>query len=364
MYEVYSRRDPYEGELAEDVLRAVADKSIRKRPVAPPSMPAQMKALMIDCLEEDPTKRPSFEELDTRMKRVDVETVVQGQDSKKTQISLFDIFPRHIAEALRDGRTVEAEHRDAVTIFFSDIVGFTTISSELEPRKVAALLDRLYTKFDELSRKHDVFKVETIGDAYMAVTNLVKDQEQDHAKRIAEFAIDAIKAANATYIDLESPEKGFVNIRVGFHSGSVVADVVGTRNPRYCLFGDTVNTASRMESNSKVNRIHCSADAADALRSQRPDLPLKSRGMIPIKGKGKMHTYWVNEEGSASRKSKIEDANLLEECAIPLTTLTEVSSEFLVNQSARTLSITPVESSLQIVGEGDIEAPAIKENKN
>lgn len=120
-----------------------------------------------------------------------------------------------------------------MTIFFSDIVDFTAISSELEPRKVADLLDRLYTAFDALSNAHEVFKVETIGDAYMAVTNLVQDQPDDHAKRIAEFAIDAIEAANETLIDKEDPSKGYVNIRCGFHSGPVVADVVGNKNPRY-----------------------------------------------------------------------------------------------------------------------------------
>lgn len=124
--------------------------------------------------------------------------------------------------------------------------------------------------------------------AYMAVTNLVKDQEADHARRIAEFSIDAIVAANETQIDEDNPERGFVNIRVGFHSGPVVADVVGTRNPRYCLFGDTVNTASRMESNSEVNRIHCSKKAAALLHMQFPDIPLKSRGKIQIKGKGEV----------------------------------------------------------------------------
>jgi serine/threonine protein kinase len=166
LYEVYSRRDPYEDENPEEVLRLVADKSVRKRPPAPNSMPAKLKSLMSDCVEDEADKRPTFEELDARLKRIDAETADPGQASNKaSSISLFDIFPRHIAEALRDGRTVDAEHRDSVTIFFSDIVGFTTISAELEPRKVASMLDRLYTKFDALSQKHDIFKVETIGDA-------------------------------------------------------------------------------------------------------------------------------------------------------------------------------------------------------
>jgi class 3 adenylate cyclase len=298
LYEVYSRRNPYESEDPVEVLRLVADKLVRKRPPIPKHCPPQVQSLMVDCLVDEADMRPSFEELDIRLKRVEVKDVDADKSSKKAaSISLFDIFPRHIAEALRDGRTVEPEHRDVVTIFFSDIIGFTDISSDLPPRKVADMLDRLYTKLDALSGKYDVFKVETIGDAYMAVTNLVKDQPLDHVKRIANFAIDAVKAANGTYIDLEDHNKGFVSMRVGFHSGSVVADVVGTRNPRYCLFGDTVNTASRMESYSKANRIHCSSAAADILMEECPELPLKSRGLIYIKGKGEMHTFWVNEEG-------------------------------------------------------------------
>ena len=177
--------------------------------------------------------------------------------------------------------------------------GFTTISSKLSPLQVSDMLDRLYIRFDELSRHHDVFKVETIGDAYMAVTNLVKDQP-DHAKRIAYFAINALRAANETLIDTNDPSLGVVNIRVGFHSGPVVANVVGTRNPRYCLFGDTVNTASRMESNSIENRIQCSQRAYYCVRRQAPELPIRPRGKIQIKGKGEMNTYWINEERTPS----------------------------------------------------------------
>jgi len=115
-------------------------------------------------------------------------------------------------------------------------------------------------------------------------------------ERIAMFAIEAIEAANKTFIDPDDPELGYVNIRAGFHSGPVVADVVGNRNPRYCLFGDTVNTASRMKSSSEKNRIQCSKQARDLLRRQMPEVPLSLRGKIKIKGKGNMITYWVNEK--------------------------------------------------------------------
>ena len=295
LWEVYSRRDPYENEDPKEVLQLVADTKVKKRPAILRHMPDKVKNLMNDCFEDEPDKRPSFAEIDTRLRRIDAETAVtqSSKANRSSQVSLFDIFPRHIAEALRDGRKVEAEHKDSVSIFFSDIVGFTRISSSLEPRKVANMLDRLYLELDELSTKHDVFKVETIGDAYMAVTNLVKDQSTDHAKRIALFAIDAVKAAQSTLIDLDDESKGYVNIRVGLHTGPVVADVVGQRSPRYCLFGDTVNTASRMESNSDANLINCSKAAAVVLNTQAPEMLLTNRGRIPIKGKGKMQCFWV-----------------------------------------------------------------------
>jgi class 3 adenylate cyclase len=295
LYEVYTRTEPYDGEDPREVLRFVADSEVQKRPTLPSTCSAPVQSLIIDCLQEAPELRPSSEELYTRLQRLETDSAETDTSPDTGVVSLFDIFPAHIAEALSKGRKVEPEYRDVVTIFFSDIVNFTTISSSLEPRKVANMLDRLYSAFDNLSTKHDVFKVETIGDAYMAVTNLVSPQQNDHAKRIASFAIDAIEAANTILIDEDDPSSGYISIRVGFHSGPVVADVVGSRNPRYCLFGDTVNTASRMESNSDINRILCSEFSATVLAAQCPEIPVTSRGLITIKGKGDMSTFWVNE---------------------------------------------------------------------
>ena len=300
LYEVYSRSDPYKGEDPKEVLEAVTDRHAnpKKRPLVPGACPAWVGALMTDCICEDPSDRPQFEEIDKRLKRATAEIVEPDQndsmfrrDPRERKLSLHDIFPPHIADALEEGKPIEPEHHDSCTVFFCDIAGYTKLSSMLHATKVANMLDRLYTKFDKIASRFDVYPLETIGDCYIAVTNLVKEQSENHVELMAKFSLGVVKAAKNTLVDAESPELGYVSIRVGFHTGPLVADVVGTRNPKFCILGDTVNTASRMESTSSVGQIQCSERSAEMIQQQCPEIALKPRGSIPIKGKGEMFTY-------------------------------------------------------------------------
>jgi serine/threonine protein kinase len=311
LYEVYSRKVPYEGEDFEETIREICDFYINKRPPVPATMPKEIVVLMTACTNAHPDIRPTFHDIDNRLRSFNAGIVQPSQiyfswQSKKhwdttmtpTENLLLEIFPPHVADALCRGQKVEPQHFDCVTIFFSDIVGFTSISAELSPLKVSDMLDRLYIKFDQLSRIHEVFKVETIGDAWMGVTNVVT-QQSDHTKRIAAFALDAIQEASNTLVDEDDPSRGYVKIRIGFHSGPVIANVVGSRNPKYTLIGDTVNTSSRMESNSQAGRILCSPMAAKLLQEQAPDIyMIEARELIHVKGKGYMETFWISEATS------------------------------------------------------------------
>ena len=174
LYEVYSRKDPYEGEKPLEVLRLVADPSVKKRPSPPFSMPPKAQTLMAECLCDDPRQRPTFEELDLQLKRLDTSIMepTAGQHSNKSEeaqndIEFDEIFPAHIAAALKEGRKVEPQSREECTIISSQICGFSELASSLTALKVSSMLERLDSKFDELCREHDLYKVETVNESYM-----------------------------------------------------------------------------------------------------------------------------------------------------------------------------------------------------
>lgn len=222
---------------------------------------------------------------------------------RKLHLALVhQILPKKVANQIISGKQVEPEMFNNVTIFFSDVVGFTTICSKVTPIEVVQMLNNLYSVMDYCSSLFPLYKVETIGDAYMVVGGL-PERDENHARQVADFALLVRRAVQA----VKSPVDGNpINIRIGIHSGPVMAGVVGNLMPRYCLFGDTVNTASRMESNGESGKIHCSADTYNLLSSNYSYYTFECRGEIDVKGKGKMKTYWLLEANNSNERANEE----------------------------------------------------------
>jgi class 3 adenylate cyclase len=185
-----------------------------------------------------------------------------------------------VAEALISGQTVQPESFDCVTIYFSDIVGFTTISAYSSPIEVVQLLNDLYTMFDEICTYNDVYKVETIGDAYMVVSGLPLRNGNAHAGEIATMALNLLHHCGK--FKIKHLPGVPLRLRIGMHSGACVTGVVGLKMPRYCLFGDTVNTASRMESTSQAYRIHVS-ESTQKILEEIGGYHLDFRGVTELK---------------------------------------------------------------------------------
>jgi guanylate cyclase len=213
--EVFSRRDPFEGEDFWAVLDAVANKElpVPKRPAIPEGTPVLFTELMTECWYADPDSRPTFGEIDRRIRTLNVNCAIPSllaegrrhkQSSEEASQVLLDVFPKHVADALMKGQKVAPEHKKCVSVFFSDVVGFTNISSNIASEKVSDMLDRLYFSFDKIATKHSVRKIETIGDAYIAVANLTQTEES-HAYNLAMFAIEAIESCKTIMIDPASP---------------------------------------------------------------------------------------------------------------------------------------------------------------
>ena len=259
---------------------------------------------------------------------------------------LNKMFPPHITERLkikdqqqqlgqnttlgRGGwdkaqRTVSAapatpitENYPKVHVFFSDIVGFTTLSSSWPAADVVNLLNSLFSYFDFLSAKHHIYKLETIGDAYVACANAPfmdcegrQESERQAAENIARFALEA-QAFVRSFVTDNGKQ---IQIRCGIHCGPVFGGVVGLKMPRFCLMGDTMNTASRMESTGSPGKIHISDAFKLALESKEgkggpfTDFCFEDLGTMPVKGKGDMHTYFVTAPASLALDAGYLDIN-------------------------------------------------------
>uniref|UniRef100_A0A674NR31 Guanylate cyclase n=1 Tax=Takifugu rubripes TaxID=31033 RepID=A0A674NR31_TAKRU len=304
---------------ASEILEKLCKPPPLCRPVVSPDYaPLECIQLMKQCWSEQPDKRPAFDEIFDQFKNINkgkktniidsmlrmleqyssnLEELIRERteeleiEKQKTEKLLTQMLPPSVAEALKVGGIVEPEHFDSVTIYFSDIVGFTTISANSEPIEVVELLNTLYTIFDAIIGNHDVYKVETIGDAYMVASGLPVSNGNRHAAEIANMSLDILSAVG-TFKMRHMPDVP-VRIRIGLHTGPCVAGVVGLIMPRYCLFGDTVNVASRMESTGLPYRIHVHQSTVKVLRDLNLGYKLELRGKTEVKGKGYEETYWL-----------------------------------------------------------------------
>ncbi|KAI4457344.1 guanylate cyclase soluble subunit beta-2 [Holotrichia oblita] len=208
---------------------------------------------------------------------------------------LYSMIPRTVADRLRTGcsSVSTCETFDIVTVMFCELVGhdFQTVEDVMD---VVASMNAVFSCFDSLMDKFHVYKVETVGQIYMAASG-APERTKDHAINVADFSLALIKGVK----DLRLPSGGEVDVKIGIHSGPAVAGVVGIKVPRYCFFGDTINTASRMQSTSIPGKVHSSPQTKELLPEDR--YILESRGIITVKGKGEMETFSFTKNPTIKR---------------------------------------------------------------
>ena len=214
------------------------------------------------------------------------------KERNKTENLLLNLLPEPIAERLKEEPGVIADKFEKATILFADLVNFTQISTTMPATKLVYLLNEIFSSFDELTEKHGLEKIKTIGDAYM-VAGGIPIVRPDHAEASAEMALDMLVAIDELNVKLEAS----FDLRIGINSGPVVAGVIGTKKFIYDLWGNAVNTASRMESHGVPGRIQVSFYTYELLRDK---YEFEERGLIDIKGQGEMRTYFLTGPKTAS----------------------------------------------------------------
>lgn len=269
-------------QASQEVARGNLDQKVDAGSIKEIAIVANSFNSMTDKLKESvKALRLANEELENR---VEIRTAELRTEKERSEQLLLNILPAKIAERLKRAES-PTEHFEEVTILFADIVGFTSLSAQMEPMQLVAGLNQIFSAFDELTEKYGLEKIKTIGDAYMVVGGLPIASE-DHARAIADMALEMQDYMKTIPNNLGSS----LQIRIGINTGSVIAGVIGTKKFIYDLWGDAVNVASRMESHGKPGYIQ----VTETTYSHLKDLyVLEPRGTISIKGRGEMITYWL-----------------------------------------------------------------------
>ncbi|XP_065672466.1 atrial natriuretic peptide receptor 2 isoform X2 [Hydra vulgaris] len=340
LYEICTRGDPYEIEIQsgltpKDIMDSLKNTSSVILPKIPDNdAPVEYINLMKSCWNVIQSQRPNTRDIIKSILKMEKQSGIKGslvdhmmtmmekytdnleklvsertdeleQEKIKTENLLYKMLPKTVANKLKEGDPVLAESFSSVTIFFSDIVGFTSICSESNPLEVVEMLNDLYVCFDKCIDMYDVYKVETIGDAYMVVSGIPNRNGDRHVEEIATMSLDLLSCVKNFKIRHRPDTQ--MQLRVGMHTGPCVAGVVGLKMPRYCLFGDTVNYASRMESSGLALRIHVSPESHKIL-DQLGTYKLEKRGPVEMKGKGVIETYFLT--GKQGFNKELPDLSL------------------------------------------------------
>jgi PAS domain S-box-containing protein len=216
------------------------------------------------------------------------------RERERAEELLLNILPKTIAQRLRHGEGLIADHYAEATVLFADIVDFTRLSANITPQAVVSYLNVIFSEFDQLAQSHGLEKIKTIGDAYMAAAGLPLPRP-DHAEVIADFALAMLVALEHVNATAEVP----FQMRIGIHTGPVVAGVIGSHRFLYDIWGDTVNLASRLESHSLPGRIHVSPQTSQMLADH---YDLEARGLINLRGIGKLRTSFLTGRKGGARE--------------------------------------------------------------
>ncbi|TPX74849.1 hypothetical protein CcCBS67573_g03867 [Chytriomyces confervae] len=230
------------------------------------------------------------ESMNAKAKRMEgIADEIQSQMAQADKL-LEKLMPPSIVEAMKAGKATGSEEYASVTVFFSDVTNFIALSSKHSTKEMLAMLNKLWVEYDVICKRWGMYKVETIGDAFLGVIG-APERIPDHAERATNFAIDVIRMVS----DFRTDSGEELVTRVGLNSGCITAGILGDSNPHWCIVGDAVNTASRMESTSKPMSIHIS-EATYKLINKK-GFKIEGPDVMNIKGKGTMNTYWVHGRG-------------------------------------------------------------------
>ena len=304
---------------SEIIIRLSKSSSTPYRPHIPKDTCSEAWRLLAkEVWSDDPDARPSFEEVISKLTKINggekvnlidwmalrleahtlhLEEIVAErsveviEEKARLQNLICQLFPRSVYKQLEQGKTVAPESFEMASMFFSDLVGFTALAAGATQMQIVTLLNDLYSMFDRIIERYDVYKLATIGDAYIVVSGLPDRNGDRHAGEVAAMAL-ALRDAVEDFPIKHKPG-AHVLMRVALHSGPCVGTITGFKMPRYLLFGDTVNIGTSIESTGEAKRIHVSCVTAKySNKDDRFDMKAREEE-LKVSGFGMMNTWWL-----------------------------------------------------------------------